>query len=342
MRHIFIKLFPFLIALFIFQSCQSDKQKPDVSDSPVHMKIERFDQEIAQLKPAAILDKNKQWQAEYGLFYTDYMRYMLKVGDPQDSIYLQDILSKVVQKKDFIDLAAAVQKKFPDLKKQEQELTQAFRYIHYYFPDYKIPRLISFFSGFEVQVPLGEDYIGIGLDMFLGQESPFYPALINSIPLYISRRFTPENITPRVVEAVIREELFPEKDADVNTLQQMVYHGKVLYAMDLILDAPDSLKIGYTGKQMEWAQHYQKDVWKWFLDEDLLYNTDYLRTQKYFTEAPFSPELGENNESAPKLGSFIGWQIVRKYMEKHPELGLKELFEHSNAQELLSDSKFKG
>ncbi len=336
------KLFLFLFLSILFISCQSKKGKPDVSAVSVDIKIERFDRAIAELKPEDILLKNKSWQQQYNPFYSDYMQYMLKISDPRDSVYLNEVLSEVIKKKDFVDLAAAVAKKYPDMKKQEAELSAAFSYIKYYFPAYRVPRLIAFFSGFEVQVPIGENYIGIGLDMFLGSNSPFYPALIGSIPLYVSRRFTPENITPRVVEAVIREELYPMKDADVNTLQQMVYHGKVLYAMDQLTDCQDSLKIGYTSAQLAWAQQYQRDIWQWFLEEDLLYSTDYLRIQKYFTEAPFTPELGGNNESAPKLGTFIGWQIVRKYMEKHPEKTLTDLLKVENAQEILEDSKFKG
>jgi len=113
--------------------------------------------------------------------------------------------------------------------------------------------------------------------------------------------------------------------------------------MDYLLEnVPDTDKIGYTEAQLKWARRYQQDVWAWFVQENLLYNTDYLRIQKYFTEAPFTPELGQNNESAPKLGSYIGWMMVRKYMIKHPEMGLKELFAIENAQEILEDSKFKG
>ncbi|MGH2622772.1 MAG: gliding motility lipoprotein GldB, partial [Sphingobacterium sp.] len=76
--------------------------------------------------------------------------------------------------------------------------------------------------------------------------------------------------------------------------------------------------------------------------EDLLYSTDYQRIQKYFSEAPFSPELGKQNESAPKLGSFIGWQIIRQYMKRNPELSLQDLFDQNDAQMILENSKYKG
>lgn len=112
--------------------------------------------------------------------------------------------------------------------------------------------------------------------------------------------------------------------------------------MDCVLDAADSLKIGYTSQQMEWANQYEGEIWSWFLEEDLLYSNDFQRIQKYFTEAPFTPELGEHNSSAPKLGTYIGWQIVKKYMDKHPELTLIDLLKEGNAQKILEGSKYKG
>lgn len=336
-----------IIALFhvTISSCSQEEtiKRPDVSKIDLTVKVERFDQRFNTLKDSDIILKNTEWQQEYPYFYSDYLNQMLEVGDPGDSLMLADHLSQVLKKKDFIDLAHEVAQKFPNLDKQEEELTKAFKYIKYYFPAYKMPRFIAFMGGFSFQTPIGEDYIGIGLDMFLGADSKFYPALVRSIPLYMSRRFTPENITPRVVETVLREEILPQDNVNQNTLQHMLYNGKILYAMDVLLEgASDEVKIGYTAEQLAWAKKYQKDIWAWFLQEGLLYDTDYLKTQKYFTDAPFTPELGENNESAPKLGSYIGWMMVRKYMESHPEIDLVALFKEKDAQKILEQSKFRG
>lgn len=343
MRSIYI----YNICFFVFTifSCEQGAKfnRPDVSRVDLQVEIERFDQKLSQLQVGDILTFNTVYQDSYPFFYTDYMIEILGVGHPSDSLLVQDVLGKVIQKKDFIDLSTSVSKIFPDLKKQENELTQAFKYVKHYYPEYKMPKIIAFVGGFSYQTPVGEDYIGIGLDMFLGADSEFYPALVNSIPLYVSRRFTPENISPRVIETVLREEIMPQSSASLNTLQHMIYNGKILYALDVLLEqASDETKIGYSIQQLEWAKKYQREIWAWFLKENLLYNTDYNRIQKYFTEAPFTPELGDNNESAPKLGSYIGWMIVRKYMERHPEVSLRQLLELNDAQQILEDSKFKG
>lgn len=328
---------------FTFFSCKHSSTLPDVSLIDVDVKIERFDQELATLDSAKILEQNKAWSEQYGAFYADFMQYMLEAGNPSDTLHIKKTLSEMLRQRDFKALATAVEKKYPTLKNQENDLTQAFKYVKYYFPEYNLPRFVAYFSGFSVQTPIGDGYIGIGLDMFLGADSEFYPALVGSIPLYLSRRFTPENITPRVVESVLRQELYPQENTDLNTLQHMVYQGKILLALDSILpDMADSLKIGYTAHQMKWANTYQSEIWAWFLQEELLYNTDYLHIQKYFTEAPFTPELGENNASAPKLGTYLGWMMVRKYMQQNPHVTLRQLLANNNAQDILEKSKFKG
>lgn len=336
-----LQIYTFFL-IIVLASC-GRRERVDVSHIDVNVRIERFDRALDSLSSDNILRKNREWLAHYGYFYADYMQYMLEVGNPLDSLHIQKILRQVMETPDFKALKNSVYETYPDLEVQEAGLTNAFKHLKYYFPGITIPRFIAFFSGFSVQTPIGQDYIGIGLDMFLGADSKFYPALRNSIPYYISRRFTPENIVPRVVESYVRQELLPQNDLDVTLLQHMVYQGKVLYVMDRVMpDLADSLKIGYTAQQMEWANHFEPDIWAWFLQEDLLYEADYNRIQKYLGEAPFTAELGDRNESAPKLGAFIGWKMVRAYMDRNPGMTLHDLLADKDAQNVLDVSRYRG
>lgn len=143
------------------------------------------------------------------------------------------------------------------------------------------------------------------------------------------------------METYAREEMFPEKDDDKSLLARMVYNGKIMYLMDLVLpDVADSTKIGYTTKQLEWAKGNESNIWGYFLQENLLYETDYNKIQKYVSVAPFTPGLGENNESAPKLGIWAGWQIVRKYMENNPDITLAQLMALTDEQKILNGAKY--
>lgn len=330
---------------FLIISLVSCRQKdPDLSAIHLQIKIERFDKALDSLTLANIPLKHHLWQKKYGQFYSDFTSKILQAGNVQDTAILFKNYQQILQNRDFVELKKSTLQTYPDLTPYEKALGNAFKHVKYYFPKAEIPRFISFFSGFTVQTPLNNEYVGIGLDMFLGKKSKFYPALIKSIPYYISRRFTPENIVPRTVETYLRETLYPEptfKKPDL--LSYMIYNGKIMYLMDRTMPKlPDSLKIGYTKEQMTWATNYQPDIWAWFLEEDLLFDTDYQRIQKHLGDAPFTPDLGNQHESAPKLGIFLGWQIVKKYMENHPSVQLGQLLHMTDAQQLLKDSKYKG
>ena len=329
----------FLICLLV-ASCKNEKEV-DLSHIKVNLSIERFDKELSLLTPAQVSVKAPQLKQKYSHFYGDFMESILGVGPVTDTSYYQQ-LRTVLNNRDYKELASEVSRTFPDLQEQQDELNDAFKHILYYYPKTKPPRLISFFSGFSVQTPVGNDYIGIGLDMFLGRQSKFYPALVQSIPKYISRRFTKENITPRVIEGFVREDMFPDNDSDRSLLSKMIYNGKILYMMDAVMPkVADSLKVGYTSEQIDWAKTYEPEVWAYFLQNNLLYETDYIKFQKYLTDAPFTPGIGADSKSAPKLGVYIGWQIVKKYMERSPEVSLQDLMKEADFQKILNGSKYK-
>ena len=339
MRHLQIYLFFF--TCLTMTSC-NNKKGADISHIDLNIPIERFDQTLNSLNPGDISLKVPELQKKYTWFYDDYMERMISVGQASDTTYYSNLRS-VLQNKDYLALKSIVEGTFPDMHKQQDELTDAFKHIRYYYPGQKLPRLISFISGFAVQTPVGNDYIGIGLDMFLGAAgSKFYPALRLSIPHYIARRFTPENITPRVMEAFIREDMFPQDDNDRSMLAKMIYNGKILYFMDAVMpEINDTLKIGYTTEQIQWCKDYEAGIWAYFLQNELLFETDYMKIQKYLAEAPFTPGIGENSNSAPKLGVWTGWQIIRKYMDKNPDVSLQQLMKEKNAQKILTNSKYK-
>jgi gliding motility-associated lipoprotein GldB len=331
--------FFFSIGLLLLAAC--GRKKVDVSNVNVNITIQRFDKDFDGMHTRPMYTQAEILQQKYGAFYTDYIERILEAGSTRDTGYFAT-LRRVFGNSGYIDLKHEVDSVYPNLDKQNAELTDAFKLIKYYFPKVKVPVFYAYFSGFKAQTSIGNNYFGIGLDMFLGANSKFYPAIIESFPHYVSRRFTPENIAPRVVEGFVRENMFPENDDNKSLLTKMVYNGKIMYFMDEVLpDAEDSTKIGYTAKQLKWCNDFKAQIWGYFLEDNLLYETDFQKIQKYLNEAPFTPGLGEKNDSAPKLGVWTGWQIVRQYMDKHPEVTLAQLMADDDAQKILNESKYR-
>ncbi|TDG37868.1 gliding motility lipoprotein GldB [Pedobacter changchengzhani] len=327
----------FLLAIAFF-SCKQNN-RPDISKIKLDLKIERFDKELYAGKKKNVAETDAYLNKSYGIFYDDFMHRI--IGNKN---YTNDqILINLYKDRAYTDLTTEVDSVFKDLKPQEKDLTETFKYIKYYYPKVKVPRFIAFVSGFAYQTPVGDNYVGIGLDMFLGKNSKFYRGIVENVPLYISKRFTPENIVPRVTETFAHEDLFPEPDGNRTLLSKMISQGKILYFLDQVLPekTTDSIKIGYTAEQLGWCENFEGDIWAYFLENKFLYNTDYQKIQVFLSEGPFTPGLGENRNSAPKLGVWIGWQIVRKYMKENPKVTLQQLMVDYDAQKILSKSKYK-
>lgn len=310
-----------------------------MSQIKLEIHIDRFEQDLYQQRKQKPEIANIMLSKKYGYFYQDFINQM--VGTPE--LAGPEVLKNLYQSKAYSDLNHEVDSVFPKLKSIEDELTTTFKYIKYYYPKTRIPRFISFISGFAYQIPIGENYMGIGLDMFLGKNSKFYPALVKSIPKYQSNRFTPAYIVPRLTEEFVKEEILKAGEENQQFLNQIIYQGKILYFLDQVLPeaTPDSIKIGYTGKQFAWAKRFEGNIWAFMLEKNLIYETDFKKYQPYISDGPFTPGLGDRDESAPKLGIFIGWQIVRRYMEENPKLTLQQLMLEQDAQKILNTSKYK-
>jgi len=127
-----------------------------------------------------------------------------------------------------------------------------------------------------------------------------------------------------------------------NLLEEMIYSGKLLYIKDRIIPfKTDAQKIGYTQLQLDWVYANQEQIWQYFIDKELLYSTDSKLPNRFINPAPFSKfYLAEiDNESPGKVGQFVGWQIVKAYMDNN-SVTLTELL-NTPAQIVFNKSKYK-
>ena len=337
------QIYLIFLTTVILASCGRSK-KVDVSNIDVNVTIERFDRDMNAMETKPIAPQAAFMQKKYGDFYTDFMERIIQVGSTRDTAYFRT-LREIFAAGPYNEVKHEVDSIFPNLDKQNAQLTDAFKHVKYYYPKKALPRVFAYFSGFQgAQITIGNGYFGVGLDLFLGSHSKFYTAnaIREVFPSYVSRRFTPDYIAPKVVEVMAREDMFPESDKDKSLLSRMIYNGKIMYFMDQILpETADTLKIGYTGKQLQWCNDFKSQIWAYFLEEKLLYETDYEKYQKYIGEAPFTPGMGEMNEAAPRLAVWTGWQIVKQYIEKNPNVTLQQLMTEQDAQKILNGSKYR-
>ena len=121
----------------------------------------------------------------------------------------------------------------------------------------------------------------------------------------------------------------------------MIHSGKILYLKDVILpEYKEEEKIGYTESQLHWCQENESYMWRYFIENQLLYDDDPKLLLRFVNPAPFSKFYLEiDNESPGKVGAWTGWQIVRSYM-KNNEVSLTQLMQ-TDAKEIFEKSNYK-
>ncbi len=237
-----------------------------------------------------------------------------------------------------------------DIQKSFIENIEGLKRVKYYFPSYNLPdQFITFIGPMDAyaNTPTGSHgeiitsyALCSGLQLHLGVESSFYQGEIGSqlYPEYMSKRFNTDHITVNCMKNII-DDIFPPNYQEMSLLDIMIDQGKRMYLLDLLLpDKEQNVKLGYTKIQLDGVLENEAMIWNFFTENNLLFEKDRLKIRSYISDGPFTQELGEGSPGFISL--FVGKQIVRKYMDLHPETSIEKLF-LMNANNVLTSSKYK-
>jgi len=333
-----------ILALFIF-SCKDSKHAPDVSGIKINLQTQRFEQDLFGVDTNNMVASMQALQQKYPQFLGDFMTNILGVplSDPNAMLILKKFIS------DFRPLKQAVDQKFPEFSAFSREVEQMLRYVKHYFPTYSLPQNLITFIGpmdgfYESSLGWSGDIIttsglGVGLQMHLGAEASFYmPVEGNGYPEYIARKFEPAYIPVNCGKNIV-DDLFPDQSKTLALVDQMVDKGKRLYILDRLLpNTADTLKIGYTNAQLKGCYKNEGLIWNMFIQNNLLYETDFQKIKSFVGEGPATLEIGENSPGFIVL--FTGKRIVETYMEKNPNTTLEQLIA-MDGRKLFEGSKYK-
>ena len=315
-----MRIYLALLTTILFFGCAKDTGiEKDINAVPITVEILRFD----KLFGTAHLNDLPNLKRSYPVFFPKQFH---------DTIWEMKMNDSLTQQ-----LYVEVMKKYVSERKLKADLEGLFKHIKYYFSNFKTPNVVTANSDVDYRnkIFIADNMLVISLDNYLGSDHFFY----EGIPSYVVENMKESQIISDV--AAIYSQMYAPKIQSRTFLAQMIYYGRILYLKDLWLPtASDEVKIGYSQEKLKWIQENETEVWRNFVENEYLYSTNPKLITRFIDPAPFSKFYLEiDNDSPGMVGRFIGWQIVKSYMDKN-NVGLDKLLTISE-EEIFKKSKYK-
>ncbi|MGV3585995.1 MAG: gliding motility lipoprotein GldB [Adhaeribacter sp.] len=319
-----------LFTLLFILSCgkQNCEINPEVAKINVKVDLERLERPFYTLKDekevAAFLKQHPVFAEKYLLANTDNSEEQI-IGS----------LLQLIREPNLQKFVKETEQHFGDMASVQQDLTNAFKHLKYYYPQFRVPQVKTFVSGLlGPDIFLSDSLVIFGIDYFAGKEASFRPQQ----PDYILTRYEKENIAPALVTLISSK--YNKTDQNNTMLAEMVNYGKSYYFTKQMMPCtPDSLIIGYTDQQMADITYNEGKIWAHFVEKSLLFETSHFKVNKYTGERPSVPEISARCPG--RIATWVGWQIVKKYMAENPQVTLPQLMANDNAQQIFTQSKYK-
>ncbi|HSQ44191.1 MAG TPA: hypothetical protein VLM16_04290 [Ginsengibacter sp.] len=347
MKRLFIPLSCVIFCL----SCRNNKNIPDVSGIKVNLETKRYEQDFFSIDTMNIAASMNSLLQKYPKFTPDFVENIL--GLDMDSLLIpgneQDSAIRLFIH-DYRPVKDSSELLYKDFGNETREIKTALQFVKYYFPQYKLPQSIITFIGpinanFETSFGtqgdiLTSEGLGIGLQLHMGKNYSLYKSREGEeqYPDYLANNFDEKHITVNCIRNII-DDLYPDNTNGRPLIEQMVEKGKRIYLLTKFLpNTPEYICFAYTEKQLKDCYKNEAVIWNFFLNNDLLNNSEQNIIKNYIGESPKTQELGE--DSPGNIGTFTGMQIVKKYLEKYPETTLQDLMK-TDANEIYTKTKYK-
>jgi len=331
-KHLF---FVFLLAIIIF-ACKRNPLKVNVSNIKSNIEIVRFGDELFSFQSSDTLNEIVNLSNTHPDFFNLFTYRIIRIGGVGDDEFA-DLIMQFLTDTMILNVRNLVHNEFSDFAETEKQLRKAFKYFQYHFPDKQLPTIYAYTSGFNQSVVTAENIIGISLDKYLGRNCSYYQQL-STTPQYKITNMHKNKLVSDIAFAWGMTE-FDASNKTTNLMHNIIQNGKLMYFVDALLpETHDSLKIGYTAKQLEFCINNEAQMWNQLVEDKMLFSNKRMDIIRYINDGPGTS--GFPQQSPGRTGVWLGWQIVRQYMLTHPEITLPELMQNNNYQQILNDSEY--
>lgn len=295
---------------------------------PVDVEIERLEKTFFK---AGTKEEISQFIKDNPLFADKFLQL---AQYPSDSVLVNSLYG-LATNKELRKLAGEAEAEFQNMDKEEKQLEAAFKVVKFHYPGFEVPAVKTFVSGLSQDLLISDSLWVFGIDFFIGKEASYRPDAYE----YILRRYERPNMVPAAM-LLLSNRFNKTNFLERSMLAEMVNVGKSYYFAQTVMPCtPDSLIIGYSREEIEGVNYNEDKIWAHFLEKSLLYEKSPFLIQKYLGERPNTPEI---DATAPgRIGAWVGWQIVKAYMNRNPRVTLPQLMAETDFQKIFDQSKYR-
>ena len=314
-------------------SCQKNdpayKAKLDITPKPYNLEFDRYEEVLFNLDTNDFQAELMNVQDRYRVFLSGDLNNLDAVQ------YLKDFATDPFS----ITLYENVKAFFSDLKHIEPVVEDVFAHFHYYYPEIELPKkaftCITGVHPDEPPVQIIDDQLVISLDWYLDDEE-LYDQI--GMPRYMSLRRNVSTLAKEVAEQLYMYYLY-EWRKQGQIVGEMVFYGRRDFFVEAMCpELPDSVLLGYSSKQWQWAVENEGQVWADIVGNRRLYDASLDAYMMFFGDGPFTQAY--SNDAPSRLGEFFGLNISRSYFSNN-EVSFQDLMQRKDLQNVFQDSGYK-
>ncbi|MHA6249799.1 gliding motility lipoprotein GldB [Pontibacter sp. CAU 1760] len=320
------------IVLFAFSCGDKGCDLPDeIAAIPMQVEIERLEKPFFSVESE---EDMRRFLAENPLFTKSYLQLNPSGLDEELIASLFGLSSNAP----LDTLVQQAEKRFGNMAEEQQQLETAFKVVKHHYPAFEAPQVKTFVTGLGSlgnDIYVSDSLLVFGLDYFIGESASYRPQVYE----YIQNRYEREKMVPAAM-LLLSDRFNKTNPADRTLLAEMLNIGKAYYFVQTVMPCiADSAIISYSAQQVADVNRNEGRIWAHFIEKSLLYEKAPFVVNKYIGERPNTPEI---DGTAPgRIGAWVGWQIVRKYMERNPQVTLPELMAETDYRKIFTESKYK-
>lgn len=309
-------IFSVLIFGLILMGCTNNPLDVDVSDVQLSIKFYNVHSELYKSSSKDLVEVHNRYKKNIPEVYNYYLGVCMEFPENMADTSFVNRMNYIKSDPVMKDFELAISKKFSNLDDIEVNLVDGFKHLKYHFPNERMPTDIIYInSRLQSSVFCTEKEIAIGLERYLGADSEpikkyldptvFYKWIIDGMDVkFLERDVLAGWISTHIVE-----------ESEGNLAERMIHWGKVLYFTKAAFpEMPDNLIMRYSEDGWNWAVTNELEFWKYLIDQKALFGTEELNVMNMINPGPTTSGLPE--KGAPdRMGQFIGYRMVRNYME---------------------------